>query len=448
MSIPCFKAYDIRGRVPDELDKKLAYEIGRAYAAHLGGRTVAVGHDIRLSGPSLTDALCEGLIEAGVQVHDIGRCGTEEIYFATFHRGLDGGVMITASHNPADYNGMKLVREQARPISSDTGLKDIERRIESGDLGATAAGGGRQPLDLGDAYVEHLLGYVERDAQKPLKIVVNAGNGGAGAVIDRLEPHLPFEFVKVHHEPDGHFPNGVPNPLLQENREATASRVRDEGADLGVAWDGDFDRCFFFDEDGRFIEGYYIVGLLASGVLERTPGAKIVYDPRLTWNTLEMVESAGGTALQCKSGHAFIKQFMREHDAAYGGEMSAHHYFREFSYCDSGMVPWLLVADRIARTGKTLGELVAERVARFPASGEINRKLADPQAALQRIRARYAPHALRIDETDGVSLEFDAWRFNLRLSNTEPLIRLNVESRGDEALMREKTDEVLELLRD
>lgn len=446
MSLSCFKAYDIRGRVPAELDEQLAYKIGRAYAAFLDCKRVAVGHDIRLSGPAMRDALVRGLVEAGVEVEDIGQCGTEQIYFTTFHRGLDGGVMITASHNPADYNGMKLVREGARPISSDTGLKEIERRIESDELGDERPGGSHERIDTEADYVRHLLGYVEVDRLEPLKVVVNAGNGGAGRIIDALEPHLPFEFIKVHHEPDGSFPNGVPNPLLPDNRKATADAIAAHGADVGVAWDGDFDRCFLFDEAGRFIEGYYIVGLLASRVLERHAGSKVVYDPRLTWNTVELVEQGGGEPLQCKSGHAFIKEFMRREDAAYGGEMSAHHYFREFSYCDSGMVPWMLVLEMMCARGKQLGELVNERVERFPASGEINRTVADADAALARAREHYAAKANAVDETDGVSLEFDDWRFNLRKSNTEPLIRLNVESRGDRALMQRRTDEVLALL--
>ncbi len=446
MSIACFKAYDVRGRVPDELNPELARKVGRAFAKFVGARRVAVGHDIRLSSPEMADAVAEGLMEAGCDVVDIGLCGTEQVYFATFHLELDGGIMVTASHNPADYNGLKLVREEARPISADTGLKDIERMIVDDDLGPAPGGGKRERVDISAEFVEHLLTYVDRSSLKPLKIVVNAGNGGAGPVLDLLEPHLPFELIKVHHEPDGSFPNGVPNPLLPENRDVTAQRVIAEGADIGVAWDGDFDRCFLFDENGGFIEGYYIVGLLATRVLERHPGAKIVHDPRLTWNTIEIVEQLGGVAVQCKSGHAFMKEVMRREDAAYGGEMSAHHFFREFSYCDSGMIPWMLVAELICNTGKPLSALVGERVEAYPASGEINRRLDDPQAALVRLKEHYGKDAIKIDETDGVGVEFADWRFNLRLSNTEPLIRLNVESRGDRALMEAKTREVLELL--
>ena len=444
--LSCFKAYDIRGRVPGEVNAHLARKIGGALARFTGARRVALGHDIRLSSPDLARAIGEGLAGAGAQVVDVGRCGTEQVYFATFHLELDGGVMVTASHNPADYNGFKLVREGARPISGDTGLKEIERMTISGDSGGSAPGPPPERVDIRKEYVEHLLSCVDSAALRPLEVVVNAGNGGAGEVIDLLEPHLPFRFVKLQHEPDGNFPNGVPNPLLPENRKVTAEAVVREGADMGIAWDGDFDRCFLFDEKGGFIEGYYIVGLLARRILARHPGSRIVHDPRLTWNTVEVVQQAGGVPVQCKSGHAFMKEVMRREDAAYGGEMSAHHYFREFSYCDSGMIPWMLALELLSTSGKPLSELVAARMARYPASGEINRRLPDPQAALERIREHYRDETLRIDETDGVGMEFAEWRFNLRLSNTEPLIRLNVESRNDAALMEAKTREILELL--
>jgi phosphomannomutase len=297
------------------------------------------------------------------------------------------------------------------------------------------------------AYTAHLLSYVDLKKLKRLKIVVNAGNGGAGLIVDRLEPHLPFEFIKVHHEPDGRFPNGVPNPMLEENRTSTIEAIRAHGADLGLAWDGDFDRCFFFDERGSFVEGYYIVGLLASVLLRDAPGANVVHDPRLTWNTIEIVEAAGGHAVQSKSGHAFIKQRMREVDGVYGGEMSAHHYFRRFAYCDSGMVPWLLVAQILCESGQSLSRLVGERIRRFPVSGELNYRVPDSVATIAAIEARYAPQALKVDRTDGLSYEFSDWRFNLRTSNTEPLIRLNVEARGSEKIMRERTDELLAVLK-
>jgi phosphomannomutase/phosphomannomutase/phosphoglucomutase len=444
-SLDSFKAYDVRGRIPDEINEPLAYDIGRAYAAFVKPRCVAVGYDIRLSSPGLAGAVRRGLRDCGSDVLDIGLWGTEGAYFATFAKRLDGGIMVTASHNPPDYNGMKFVREEARPISADTGLKEMRALIESGQLPEKEERAGTErPLDLLGEYLEHLLGYVDLGRLRPLKVVVNAGNGGAGLIIDALERHLPFEFIKVNHEPDGTFPHGVPNPMLEENRAVTAEAVRASGADLGLAWDGDYDRCFFFDESGQFIEGYYLVGLLAESFLHQEPGARIVHDPRLTWNTLDIVRRGGGTAVLCKSGHAFIKQKMREADAIYGGEMSAHHYFRRFSYCDSGMIPWLQVAALISERGEPLSALVGERMRLFPASGEINRHLtSDTRSILERVRAHYERAARTIDYTDGLSMEFPEWRFNLRGSNTEPLVRLNVESRGSEPLMREKTAELL-----
>jgi phosphomannomutase len=447
--LSAFKAYDVRGRMPDEINEPLAYDIGRAYAGFVQPRTVAVGYDIRESSPSLAKALIRGLNECGVEVLDIGLCGTECSYFATAEWQLDGGIMVTASHNPPDYNGMKFVREGARPISADTGLKDIQAAIAAGQFPAAAATlGTRQDLDIRERYLKHLLGYVDRKRLKPLKVVVNAGNGGAGLIVDQLEPHLPFQFVKLNHAPDGTFPHGVPNPMLEENREVTRRAVLDHGADVGLAWDGDYDRCFFFDEEGTFIEGYYLVGLLAEVFLKREAGARIVHDPRLTWNTIDVVTAAGGVPVLSKSGHAFIKQKMREVDGAYGGEMSAHHYFRSFAYCDSGMIPWLLVLQVICESGKSLSQLVGDRMRRFPASGEINTHLqGEARAVLERAQKVYAPAALNVDFTDGLSVEYREWRFNLRGSNTEPLVRLNVESRGSTALMQEKTEELLRLIR-
>ena len=446
-AIGCFKAYDLRGRVPDELDEDIAYRLGRAFAAWCMPRRVAVGRDVRASSEALAGALARGLAESGAQVADLGLCGTEEIYFATQHAGLDGGIMITASHNPPDYNGMKIVREGARPVSADTGLAELRRLAENGDFPARAGSPPPPtPLDTTSAYIEHLLGYVDPSLLRPLRVVVNPGNGMAGRIVERLEARLPFQFVKVQFEPDGSFPNGVPNPLLPECRGPTMRAVQESGADLGIAWDGDFDRCFLFDENGAFVEGYYIVGLLAAAFLSKAPGQKIVHDPRLTWNTIDIVRSLGGVPVQTKAGHAFIKERMRVEDAVYGGEMSAHHYFRDFAYCDSGMIPWLLVTEIMSRTAQPLSALVGERIAKFPASGEINRPVTDPQATLGAVRARYAGTARSIDVTDGLGMEFDAWRFNLRASNTEPLIRLNVESRGDRALMEARTAELLTLL--
>ena len=444
--LTCFKAYDVRGRVPDQLNEDIAYRIGRAYADVTGCRSVVVGYDIRLSSLAICGALSRGLRDAGVDVACIGQCGTEEIYFAAFHEPVDGGIAVTASHNPADYNGMKFVREGARPISGDTGLFDIRDVAQSGAFKRSGAGSLRQ-LDTRPAYVQHLLGYVSGVPLRPLRIVVNAGNGGAGAVIDALEPHLPFEFIKVHHEPDGRFPHGVPNPLLVENRKPTVDAVLEHQADLGIAWDGDFDRCFFFDERGEFIEGYYLVGLLAEVFLKGHPGEKVVHDPRLTWNTVDMVTALGGIPVQSKTGHAFIKERMRLENAIYGGEMSAHHYFRDFAYCDSGMIPWLLVARLLIETGQPLSSLVAERARLYPVSGEINTEVLDPPALLAAVEARYAADAIRIEKVDGLSVEFERWRFNVRMSNTEPVVRLNVESRGDRALLEEKTAELLHMIR-
>jgi phosphomannomutase/phosphomannomutase/phosphoglucomutase len=447
----CFKAYDVRGRIPDELNEDLAYRIGRSYAAFVRPKRVAVGRDIRHSSVSLRDALIRGLVESGVDVADIGLCGTEGVYFATFAEELDGGIMVTASHNPPDYNGMKFVREQSRPISSETGLLEMQNLIETDRLPARAPTSGQVAgLDTADKYLRHLLGYVTADRLRRLKVVVNAGNGGAGLIVDLLEPHLPFEFIKINHQPDGSFPHGVPNPMLEENRASTIEAIRQHRADVGLAWDGDYDRCFFFDEHGGFIEGYYLVGLLAEAFLRQHRGARIVHDPRLTWNTIDIVQQYGGEPVLCRSGHAFIKQRMREVDAVYGGEMSAHHYFREFAYCDSGMIPWLLVLGVMSESGKSLSELVGERQRLYPASGEINRHLSpqmgEARAVLERVRQHYQARARLMDFTDGLSMEFERWRFNLRGSNTEPLVRLNVESRGDAALMQDRTAELLRLL--
>ncbi len=449
MTLDCFKAYDIRGRLGDQLNEDIAYRIGRAFAEFLKPKTVVVGGDIRLTSESLKMALSEGLRDAGADVLDIGMCGTEEIYFATSHLNADGGIVVTASHNPIDYNGMKLVREDSKPISGDTGLNDIQKMAEANQFppAETANRGSYQLISILDDYVQHLLSYVDLTQLKPLKLVVNAGNGAAGHVIDALESHLPFEFIKVHHEPDGTFPHGIPNPLLPNNRQATRDAVLANEADMGIAWDGDFDRCFLFDHQGEFIEGYYIVGLLAEAYLSKNAGASIIHDPRLTWNTIDIVESGGGRAIQSKTGHAFIKERMRSEDAVYGGEMSAHHYFRDFFYCDSGMIPWLLVSDLLSRKGETLASMVSDRIEKYPSSGEINSRLDDPDAAISRVMAAFEEEALDVDLTDGISVTLDQWRFSLRQSNTEPLVRLNVESRGDKALMEEKTALILGLLK-
>lgn len=445
INIDCFKAYDVRGRIPDQINADVCYRIGNATAKFLDAKRVVVGYDMRLTSKEFADAVIKGLVDAGVSVTDIGLCGTEMVYFATMHLQSDAGIMVTASHNPADYNGLKIVREEARPISADTGLADI-RQLAEGDERQFASGGQKTDVNVLKDYLDHMLSYVDVGKLKPLKLVVNAGNGCASIAVDGLEKHLPFELIKVHHRPDGTFPNGIPNPMLRECQVETSDAVVEHNADMGIAWDGDFDRCFLFDEKGGFIEGYYIVGLLAESLLSQSPGAKIVHDPRLTWNTLEIVQQAGGTAVQSKSGHSFIKEEMRKVDAIYGGEMSAHHYFKQFSYADSGMIPWLLVAELMSRSGKTLSELVGERISRFPTSGETNLRVADTQRVIQAIFDRYGPEALSVDETDGIGLEFPDWRFNLRASNTEPVIRLNVESRADEALMNDKVSELVALI--
>ncbi|HBC7566077.1 TPA: colanic acid biosynthesis phosphomannomutase CpsG [Escherichia coli] len=406
--LTCFKAYDIRGKLGEELNEDIAWRIGRAYGEFLKPKTIVLGGDVRLTSETLKLALAKGLQDAGVDVLDIGMSGTEEIYFATFHLGVDGGIEVTASHNPMEIN-------------------------------------------LRDAYVDHLFGYINVKNLTPLKLVINSGNGAAGPVVDAIEARFkalgaPVELIKVHNTPDGNFPNGIPNPLLPECRDDTRNAVIKHGADMGIAFDGDFDRCFLFDEKGQFIEGYYIVGLLAEAFLEKNPGAKIIHDPRLSWNTVDVVTAAGGTPVMSKTGHAFIKERMRKEDAIYGGKMSAHHYFRDFAYCDSGMIPWLLVAELVCLKGKTLGELVRDRMAAFPASGEINSKLAQPVEAINRVEQHFSREALAVDRTDGISMTFADWRFNLRSSNTEPVVRLNVESRGDVPLMEEKTKLILELL--
>ncbi len=444
--IHCFKAYDVRGRVPDQLNESVAYRIGRSFAEFLNAKTVVVGHDIRLTSPSLTEALIDGITDSGADVLHIGQCGTEEVYFAAFNNAVDGGICVTASHNPMDYNGMKFVREGAKPISGDTGLLDIKRLAEQNDFAPVTKKGAVSRLDSRPDYIQHLLTYVDVSALKPLKIVSNPGNGGAGLAMEWLEKALPFEFIRVNHEPDGRFPNGIPNPLEVDNRSSTIDAVKAHNADLGIAWDGDFDRCFFFDENGRFIEGYYVVGMLAEAFLLKNKGAKVVHDPRLTWNTQALSAMAGGVAVQSKTGHAFIKERMRLEDAVYGGEMSAHHYFRDFAYCDSGMIPWLLVVELLSKSGKSLSQLVDDRMKAFPCSGEINTKVSDPKSLLEAIEAYYSAMAESVDHTDGLSMTFDQWRFNVRMSNTEPVVRLNVESRGSESLMEEKRDELLGMI--
>lgn len=448
--LTCFKAYDIRGKLGEELNEDIAYRIGRAYGEFLKPKTIVVGGDVRLTSESLKLALANGLMDAGTDILDIGLSGTEEIYFATFHLGVDGGIEVTASHNPMDYNGMKLVRENAKPISGDTGLRDVQRLAEENNFAPVDAQlrGSYKKISILDAYVDHLMGYIDfANFTRPMKLVVNSGNGAAGHVIDAIEKRfvaasVPVSFIKVHHQPDGTFPNGIPNPLLPECRKDTADAVKEHGADLGIAFDGDFDRCFLFDGEGQFIEGYYIVGLLAEAFLQKEPGAKIIHDPRLTWNTIDIVTKAGGIPVMSKTGHAFIKERMRKEDAIYGGEMSAHHYFRDFAYCDSGMIPWLLVAELIAKSNLSLETLVSERMNAYPCSGEINYKVNNANVMIEAIEQQYALMAEQIDKVDGLSMEFSDWRFNIRTSNTEPLLRLNVETKSNTEKVKLKVSDL------
>ena len=445
LALSCFKAYDIRGRLGIDLDEAITARIGRAFSQALRARRVVVGRDCRASSMALSEALIAALIDEGTEVLDLGLCGTEEMYWATKAFAADGGIEVTASHNPMDYNGLKLVRAGSAPLDTATGLGAIKALAEANDFGPAKPGGTRRDVahQARETYVRAVMGFIEPAAMRPLFIVVNCGNGAAGPTFDAIAAALvakgaPLRFQRMHHDPDGSFPNGIPNPLLPENRPATAEAVRRHKADLGIAFDGDFDRCFFFDANGDFIDGEYIVGLLAQVFLTKEPGARIVHDPRVIWNTQDIVASAGGTAIQTKTGHAFLKQALRDHDAVYGGEMSAHHY--------SGMIPWLLIAELMGRTGKSLADLVARRRAAFPSSGEMNFTLPDPPAALARVRAAYLPLAAEVDEMDGLGLSFAQWRFSLRASNTEPVVRLNVESRGDAGLVRAKVEEICKVL--
>ena len=451
--LTCFKAYDIRGQLGTELTDEIAYRIGRAYAEFIKPKNVVLGGDIRLSSEGLKNALSEGIRDAGSDVIDIGMVGTEQVYFATSFLNADGGIEVTASHNPIDYNGMKLVRANSRPVSSDTGLLEIKALAEANKFKEVSARnkGNYQKLELTDDYVNCLLGYIDCHSIKPMKLVMNAGNGAAGPIVDALEKYFddsntPIDLIKIHNEPNGTFPNGIPNPILEENRESTIQAVLDHNADMGIAWDGDFDRCFLVDETGRFIEGYYIVGLLAKAFLQKAPGSKIVHDPRLTWNTIDIAQTFGGEPLQSKTGHAFIKEKMRLEDAIYGGEMSAHHYFRDFFYCDSGMIPWLLILELVSKSGLSLSNLVNDMMIKYPSPGEINFKVKDPKDCIEKVYKHFESSVLLTDTTDGISMEFEQWRFNLRTSNTEPLVRLNLETRSDDPLLKKRLAEITSLI--
>jgi phosphomannomutase len=451
-TLSCFKSYDIRGKLGDELNTDIAYRIGRAFGQQLKPKSVVVGGDIRLTSAELKQAVAQGLMDAGVDVIDLGLTGTEEIYFAVSYLDIDGGIEVTASHNPIDYNGMKLVGKNSRPISRTSGLGEIQTLVEENNYPPVEKKGKFSQQSLIAPYVDHLLSFIDLKTLKPLRLVTNPGNGGAGHVIDAIEQQfkqleVPIEFIKIHHDPDGTFPNGIPNPLLPENRSHTANAVKEFKADMGLAWDGDFDRCFLFDETGQFIEGYYIVGLLAQAFLQQKPNQKIIHDPRLTWNTLDVVKKNQGQAIQSQTGHAFMKERMRQENAIYGGEMSAHHYFRDFSYCDSGMIPWLLVIELLGREQKKLSQLIQEMEAAYPCSGEINYKVENAAKIMENVQEHFSNLTPNLDTTDGLSLEFDDWRFNLRCSNTEPLLRLNVEARKDKNIVRTRVREIEQIIK-
>ncbi|MEZ9952767.1 phosphomannomutase CpsG [Vibrio splendidus] len=468
LDLSSFKNNDIRGIIGSQINEPFAYLLGKAFGEYLlsgnaktpsAWHPVVIGRDNRETSLSLQEAITAGLIESGISVIDLGMTGTEEVYFATRHLKAIGGIQITASHNPINYNGMKLVGADASPISKNSGLDKIKRRIKElyQELNADLSVGHVQPNNSAIStsilapYIDHLLSYITPSKISPMKIVVNAGNGVAGHVIDALEKKFkelsaPITFIKVHHTPDGNFPNGIPNPLIIENQIATRNAVLEHSADLGIAWDGDFDRCFFFDEKGNYIEGYYIVGLLAEAFLLKEPNATVLHDMRMTWNTIEVANKLGGKAVAVKAGHALIKEKMRELNAVYGGEMSAHHYFRDFGYCDSGMIPWLLIIELMSKTQQSLHQLTNSSMDRFPSSGEINRKVSDPEQVMAYVLSHYQVDAVEVDHTDGLSMNMGTWRFNLRKSNTEPLIRLNVETKQDRTLLSLKVDELLSFL--
>lgn len=442
-----FKAYDIRGIIPDELNEELVYRIGRAYATLYNPKTICVGYDIRQSSVSLCHALCKGLTDGGVDVYNIGLVGTEMVYFTTFYYRLDGGIMITASHNPINYNGLKIVREEGKPVSADTGLTDIERIAFSSNFKMSNYIGKIKDKSIIEDYIHHLLTYIDIDKIRNLHVVVDGGNGCADVAFRHLKQHLPLTFSEIRMNPDGLFPHGVPNPMLVKNHKDISKMIIKKQADMGIAWDGDFDRCFFFDEKGQYIDGYYMVGLLSCYFLNKVKGSTIVHDPRLYWNTRKIVTENGGVSIESKGGHAFMKETMRKVNGIYGAEMSAHHFFRDFSFCDSGMIPWLLVVQIVSETGKSLGQLIKDMKKNFPCSGEINLQVKNPAEILRRVKASYQTQALEVETIDGLGFIFEDWRFNIRRSNTEPLVRLNLETRGNYSLMEEKRDEILSLIK-
>ena len=447
--LTCFKAYDIRGELGVDIDVSIAYRIGRAVAQHFNAKRVVIGRDARETSPEFAHAASNGVMDAGADVLDIGLSGSEEMYWGVTEFKADAGIIVTASHNPINYNGMKIVKSGSRPLDDEIDFKVIKKLAEDQAWSENNHKGTRSDIATKARvkYVKQVVSFIEISKLKPLKIVINCGNGAAGPTFDAivkslLEKRAPLEVIRVHHEPDYTFPNGIPNPLLVENRPATANAVISEGADLGVAFDGDFDRCFFFDETGAFIGGEYVLSLLATSFLDKKPGSNIIHDPRVIWNVQNIVTSKGGKAIQSKTGHAFIKQAMRQTEAIYGGEMSAHHYFKDFAYCDSGMVPWLLIIELLSTTGVSLSALVKSQFEAFPSSGENNFTVQNADAAIDRVLEKYRPDALSIDDTDGVSLTFNNWRFNLRKSNNEPLVRLNIEAKGNAIDINQKLEDI------
>ena len=452
--LTCFKTYDIRGRIGVNFDAEICYRIGRAFGVALGLKRVVLGHDARETSPSLANSVCQGLMDEGIEVLAIGLSGTEEMYWATSQFNACGGVEVTASHNPIEYNGLKLVKSESRPLDPIDDLKIIKDCAQKNCFGAKKGGGICTDISKSARieYVKKLLTFIDINALKPMKIVVNSGNGAAGPTLDaissklqKLTDKISFEFI--NHEPDSTFPNGIPNPLLVETHWPTKDKVKACKADFGIAFDGDFDRCFFFDENGDFIPGEYIVGLLAKISLEKEPGATIIHDPRIIWNTQDIVKSSNGISVQSKTGHSFIKQTMREYGAVYGGEISAHHYFKDFAYCDSGMIPWLMITEFLSSIDKPFSSLIKDRLKAFPSSGEINFTLMDPKASIRKVVDNYEKEAIASDDIDGVSLNFGYWRFNLRCSNTEPLVRLNIESKDDSSIIFKAQKEIEDILK-
>ncbi len=441
-----FKAYDVRGLYPSELDEEGAYAISRAYVEHFRPNRVAVGRDMRLSGPAMAAAVIEGAADAGSDVIDIGMVGTEMLYFAVGELGLDGGFAVTASHNPKDYTGMKIVRGGALPVGGDSGLLDVrDRAIGREPSPAVSERGEVREEDVYPAFVERVLSFADLDAIRPLRVVIDAANGMAGAMLPPVLERLPVDAVRCYFEPDGSFPNHEPNPLLPENREFIVGKTLAESADLGVAFDGDADRCFFVDDTGQFVPGDFATALLAEAVLEKEPGAKVLYDVRASWAVPETIEQAGGIPLVNRVGHAFIKQRMRQEHAAFGGEVSGHYYFRDFTQADSGVIPFLLMLERISKAGMKLSELLQAYRERYFITGELNTPVADVDAKLRELEARFGSEGT-VSHLDGVSVNADDWHFNVRPSNTEPLLRLNLEARS-QSLMERKRDEVLALIR-